>query len=287
MVGTRNASKSPPSSPKASSQDDGGVGRVVTPSRKVKEKEHEKEKKPVVKKSGKPKNMIAAGKFSVEAGYGQKKDTRCKMFFEFLACGIVIAYVSKPIETDEAFLMHDYKELSQNMDLKERLKIITICARRGADGSQLPSTKGSSYPFRQFVMSVYPNTHAQAKKQVKDLLNYLNNSQVESGMYKYPQRIKLMDDYTQNPRRAADTRLKDKEVVNMMVACYQCKLADLAEYDDIMAEFWSDVGYGKDFLSDYLSLDDEVLSANQSDIEEENEEDDGDYEEYKEEQDED
>ena len=270
MVGTRNKSKSPPGSPKPSSEGEGEDGNVVTPSRK------EKERKGIIKKLSKPKNLIAAGKFSVEAGYGQKKDTRSKMFFEYLACGIVIAYVTKPIETDEAFLVHDYKELTQNMDLKDRLKIITICARRGADGYQLPSRTGSSYPFRQFVMGVFPNTHSQAKKQVKDLLQYLNQSQVDSGMYKYPQRIKLMDDLTQNPVRAADSRLLDKEVVNMMVACYGRKLEELRKYDEVMAEFWTDVENGKAFLNDYLSIDENGTDLEDIDIEEEDDENDED-----------
>jgi hypothetical protein len=248
MVGTRTNSKSPPSSPKASLEVNGAAGNVVTPSRK------EKNDKAVNKKAGKPKNMIAAGKFSADAGYGQKKDSRSRMYFEFLACGIVVAYVSKANDTEEAFLVHDYKTLGQDNDLRERLKIITICARRGADGNQVPSSDGSSYPFRQFVLGVYPNTHSQAKKQVKDLLDYLNKSQEESGKYKYPKKIRLMEDYSHDSPRAADTRLLDNEVVNMMMACYGSSLEELGEYDEVMSEFWSDIGYGRNFLKEYLNI---------------------------------
>jgi hypothetical protein len=246
MVGTRKKAKSPPASPKPSAGN-GDSGRLVTPTKK------DKIYKALSKKSGKPTNVIAAGKFAAEAGYGSKKDSRCKMYFEFLACGIAVAYVTKPNDTEEAFLVHDYKDLNQDMDLKERLKVITICSRRGADGNYVPSNKGSTYPFRQFVLAVHPNTHAQAKKQVKDLMHFLNESQQVSGRYKYPQKIKLMDDYTQSPPRSADARLLDTEVVNMMVACYRRPLEELGEYDEILSEFWTDTEYGSGFINDYLT----------------------------------
>ena len=274
MVGTRKQSKSPPSSPKPSGEDVGeSRRRLVTPTKK------DKKYKGLSKKPGKPKNMIAAGKFSADVGYGSKKDSRCKMYFEFLACGIAVAYVTKANDTEEAFLIHDYKDLNQDMDLKERLKVITICSRRGGDGSYIPSSKGSTYPFRQFVLAVSPNTHAQAKKQVKDLLHFLNESQEVAGKYKYPQKIKLMDDYTQSPPRPADTRLLDTEVVNMMVACYRRPLEELGQYDEILSEFWTDIEYGGGFMNDYLTSAEEGLDDIYEEYNSEDEEEDGEHEE--------
>lgn len=246
MVVTRNKTPTPPGSPKLSQQDSAASTSVVTPSK------NEKHSKSVIKKHGKPKNVIAAGQFSAQASYGQRKDTRSKMYYEFLACGIAIVYVARANSTDEAFLMHDYKDLMQDMDLKQRMKIITICARRGSDGNQIPSNNGTTYPFRQFVLGISPATHSQAKKQVKDLLEYLNKSQDNADKYKYPKKIRLVEDFTQDTPRPADARLLDNEVVNMMKACYDCPLQDLMQYDEVMSEFWSDIEYGKSFLDEYM-----------------------------------
>lgn len=262
VVSTR--TKTPPGSPMSSQEDGGKSTNVVTPSRK------EKDGKTVIKKSGKPKNLISAGKFSAQASYGQRKDMRSKMYYELLACGIAIVYVCKANDSEEAFLVHDYKDLSQDMDLKERMKVITICARRGTDGNQIPSSSGNTYPFRQFVLGISPNTHSQAKKQVKDLLEYLNKSQENKDKYKYPKKIRLVEDFTHDPPRAADTRLLDNEVVNMMTFCYGSSLEELVEYDEVMSEFWSDLEYGKKYLSEYMGNVEENNSKEENEEEEEN-----------------
>ena len=176
------------------------------------------------------------------------KDNRNVMMYEGLQQGIMIAYAKKANKNEGAFIGPSVSLIENTPEVMDELWINAIVPRKGDDGTTpLKNTPSVPFNWKQFVMIIGEDNNSLAgrKAAIKKLVNQINSNVHDAGMYQYPTEMKIGQDLTQEPLRAADVHLLDNDVIALMMAAYPTlSLEELTEDEVIMATFWTDVSRG-------------------------------------------
>ena len=200
-----------------------------------------------------PKSALTSGKFkSSITALGNKKDKRNQMIIEGLQQGVLVIYMKKWNKEEEAFLAPDVQYFNENPDIMESLGIHAIVYRRGIDGeTALPQSDDSGYNWKQFVCIIGESVTLK-EEQIKfanKLIEHFNNNKATAHKYQFFTRMKLGADITMSKPCPLDACLLDTDVVGLMEAAFPDEDPnDIAEYDDIMCTFWTNLEHGKSVI---------------------------------------
>jgi hypothetical protein len=226
-------------------------------------------KPPPALSTSKPSKSCSA-KYKASKKVTSKKDVdvRNHMVIEGLQEGIMSVYVKKFNVEEEAFLGPDLKLLQKNAGTIELLGIHAILYRKGVDGATaMMQSPGTNYAWSQFILIVGEEACKDPQERLKianKLLAYFNANATD-GMYKFPRKMKLGEDKTQDPPRPVDAVLLDNDVIAMMQTAYPAlefhtlaaydtiaemqaaypELHELSAYETIVKKFWTDINYGQ------------------------------------------
>jgi len=213
-----------------------------------------------------PASAFKSGKFNGDTPLkGGRKDNRHVLSIKGFAPGVVTAYVSKYNAEEEPFFLYDYKLLQDNPGIMENLGINAIVARKGTDGeTPMKQSATSTYNWRQFIFIIGEdnNTSAKRKALCAKLVTHFNKNATTAN-YQYPRKVKFGTDLSDSGMPGpVDANLLDEDVLGLMLAAYpSTPPEELATFDDVMGQFWTDLDHGR-----------EVLAAHAAGVEEEEEE---------------
>ena len=177
------------------------------------------------------------------------KDSRDKVFVKGHLSGIVVAYIVDGKHADrEAFKAHDMSELHNDPDLLAQLGFNAIVPRKGSDGeTPMKQNATSEYNWRQFIALLgEDNNNEEGRRALANKLIVHLNKNANSDNYRYPRKVRFGGDLTASPKTACNESMLDADVVAFIITLYPDNdLEDLAEWDDIVSQFFVDVEDGK------------------------------------------
>jgi hypothetical protein len=190
-----------------------------------------------------------------------------KLFVEGFQNGVVLAYVQKAHNNEEAFLRYDYDLIKNSATVSANLSVNDIVQRKGSDGTtSMPQKPGSAYPFRAFTFVVGSEFQtAENRREFANGLVAFFNSHANTRYYQYPKKTRVAGDLTKSPLRAISAAVLDKVVIELIQLAYpDDTLNDIAQHDDIMESFWVDVTIGKSAMEEH-EIDNEGFIVEDSD----------------------
>jgi hypothetical protein len=203
---------------------------------------------------GIPTSRFAKGRLKETTPLNAKKDGRHVLSMEGLQQGILVLWPEKGTAKEEPYIAPLYKELVDHPEVMEELCINAITYRKGEDGeTAMKQNPTSTYDWKQLIciIGVEDNT-SEARMEIADKIITHYNAGATTALYKYPKKMRFGRDLTQDPPRSVDALLLDKDVLGLMCTAYpKHRPEDLAEFDEIMEPFWTEIGHGRDFIENY------------------------------------
>ena len=208
-----------------------------------------------------PKGKYSKGKAQqVPNRLSNENDIRHIMYTEGLKPGVAIFWLKKYNKNEEPYLKYDYANFELHPQKLRELGISVVLDRKGTDGiTALKQSPTLDDNWKQFIAIVEEknNTPEKRKSIAEKLMAYLNMNLKNPDMYWYKYQIRFGGDLTSNPMRPLDAVLLDTDVIgfieSFMESCYEDYDLDyVAEFDQVMQMYWTNIENGKKKMEDYM-----------------------------------
>jgi len=182
-----------------------------------------------------------------------KKDKRNQWVYEMLKGDFDAHFLKKPGKDAESFAFKFFQDL-EDEDVLASLGCSVVLSRRGADDDFLPQDANSTWPWRALV---FYNEGEQSEErcitQATEGINLFNESCTQE-FYKFPCKMRLGANNTEDPKRAVDAMFMDSDVIRLMEAAHgdHMSLEEMKTDDKIMADFWTDPVEGAQIMDRHV-----------------------------------
>jgi len=201
-----------------------------------------------------PSGTPTKGSFKKETDYSNR------LIIEALKPGLLIMYPKKATRDEQPYFKPEWDKLKGDAIYKDMLGLNDIVSRKGKDGMTYrgQSLAVTDYAWQQalVITGVESEGDLIQSKDVRRTYadNWIEKINLNNGLYQYPTEMKFGTDRTRDAPRPASACLLDETVIELMIFTnpdYADSVAELAEFPDIMSQFWHDFEYGKAAMEAY------------------------------------
>ena len=184
------------------------------------------------------------------------------LFIEAYDAGIVTAWIKKHMTYGEP---HAYTPEHHALnDIQEKDPDVHgfVMYRKGCDGKTPKQHHSLALDFNWnqlvFVLPEKENTTPENRASIAEMiLNAINIKIVKGSMHCFEHQVVFAGDLTVNPLQPVSVGLLDQDVKFLMSQIYEnyrpeiwdLDMALLAEEEHIMKQFWTNLQYGKEYLT--------------------------------------